>query len=124
VNDSKATNIHAALAGLQSVDEPLVVIAGGYDKGLNTQPLIELLTKRAKHVCLIGQTGPQLADLLEQRGVSISRSEVLSQAIQDARNIVSEGELVILSPGTSSFDQFRSFEDRGNTFERLVHTLT
>jgi UDP-N-acetylmuramoylalanine--D-glutamate ligase len=125
INDSKATNIHAACAGLDSTDQPLVVIIGGYNKELDFSPLINLLLKKARGVCCIGQTGPLLFEALEHRleenaSLKIKLSHTLNQAISDAFSLAKDGDLVILSPATSSFDQFTSFEHRGDFFKTHV----
>jgi UDP-N-acetylmuramoylalanine--D-glutamate ligase len=125
INDSKATNVHAALAGLRSVDEPLVVIAGGYEKGLDYDELVKFLAARARHTCVIGQVGPRLADALAAAGAGerVSRCGDLAAAVARAREVAREGDLVVLSPASSSFDQFSGFEDRGRRFLALVAAL-
>ena len=134
INDSKATNIHAACAGLASTDSPLVVIAGGYNKGLDLTEFVRLLSQRARGVCCIGQTGPLLFEALKSQDQSqnpierspllpplkLYQSQTLENAIQDAYTLAQEGDLVILSPATSSFDQFKSFEHRGEVFKESV----
>ena len=128
INDSKATNIHAACAGLEATDQPLVVIVGGYDKGLDFDPLIDLLLSQARAVCCIGQTGPLLFEALTQKikttsSLELKLSHTLDQAVSDAFHLAQSGDLVILSPATSSFDQFASFEHRGDVFKELVLTF-
>jgi UDP-N-acetylmuramoylalanine--D-glutamate ligase len=123
VDDSKATNINASSAGLKSVDGSMIVIAGGYDKGLNHAPLVELLSRRARHICLIGQTGPILAEALGHSGANFTLCVTLERAVIEAHRLAQPEELVILSPATSSFDQFESFVARGQRFQSLVHQL-
>ena len=130
VNDSKATNVHASLAGLKSVDDRLVVILGGKEKQLNYAPLIEHLSARAsrgglKRLLLIGELAPRLEAELSARGLAelSERCDELSVAVQRAALIAESGDMVLLSPASSSFDQFKSFEERGERFESLVWAL-
>ena len=118
--------VHAALGGLRSVDEPLVVIAGGYERGLDYGDVVDFLVSRARHICLIGQVGPRLADALEAAGAGarVSRCGDLPTAVLKAREVARAGDLVILSPASSSFDQFKGFEDRGRRFAELVSALS
>jgi UDP-N-acetylmuramoylalanine--D-glutamate ligase len=135
INDSKATNAHASLAGLQSVDRPLHVICGGYDKSLDLSDLLQWLYKFAQHVYLIGDLAPSLYEELQrleqEKTNSIILIEIstvtlchtLSYAVECAHIQAQPGSMVILSPASSSFDQFKSFEHRGEVFENLVNAL-
>ena len=123
VNDSKATNVHAARMGIESLEPKLIVICGGYDKGLDLSPLIESLLQRAKAVFSIGQTGSKVHEALKDTGLPAQYCETLEKALHEAYNIAEQGDLVLLSPAASSFDQFKSFEHRGATFDRLVASL-
>lgn len=124
VNDSKATNVHASLSGINSVKESLIVITGGYDKGLDHEPLIEALRNRARCVFCIGQTGPQLHQALSEKGVRSEDVRTLEHAVIAASENAKEGEMVLFSPAASSFDQFKNFEERGAIFDSLVSRLT
>ncbi len=123
VNDSKATNVHAACAGLLGVSQRLVVIAGGYDKQLDLRPFVEILKQKARVVLLIGQTGPLLEKLLVEQGVACEMVYTLDVAIQRARVIGVAGEMVIFSPAASSFDQFKDYVQRGEYFNDMVRKL-
>jgi UDP-N-acetylmuramoylalanine--D-glutamate ligase len=124
VNDSKATNVHAACAGLLGVSDPLVVIAGGYDKQLDLKPFVEILAKKAKSVLLIGQTAQVLFDALSEAQVSAEIVGSLDRAIQRARLLAKAGDMVIFSPAASSFDQFRDYVERGESFNQMVRALS
>jgi|GEM_PF-166341 len=131
VNDSKATNVHASLAGLMSVDDRLVLIVGGKEKGLDYAPLWAHLTDRAERdllskVLLIGELATRLESELSSVGLSelTERCERLDVAVQRASTLDCSTEMVLLSPASSSFDQFKSFEERGERFEALVHELS
>ena len=124
VNDSKATNVHAACTGLNSVRETLIVITGGYDKNLDLNPLLDCLQKKARAVFCIGQTGIKIHHALQALNCHSTYSGTLENAVSAAHQMAIPGEMVILSPAASSFDQFKNFEDRGETFDILVSSLT
>lgn len=120
-NDSKATNPHAAMSGLQAMDQNLIVIAGGYDKGLELAPFANLLRKQ-KHVLLTGPAGEKLAHLLRDYD-QCHLVAGLDEALSAARGASDPGDAIVLCPGSSSFDAFESFEHRGEVFKRLVKAL-
>jgi len=122
LNDSKATNLHALQSALRSQTRPVVLIAGGKDKGLDYAPLIPLLREKALAAVTFGQIARDLARLLSQ-AVPSEAVATLGEAVQAARSLAPRGSTVLLSPGTSSFDQFQSYEQRGNTFRDIVHQL-
>jgi len=122
LNDSKATNLHALESALRSQLRPVVLIAGGKDKGLDYAPVVPLLKDKALAVVTYGQIARSLADLFSA-AVSTEAVATLSDAVAVARSLAPGGSTVLLSPGTSSFDQFSGYEQRGNAFRDLVHQL-
>jgi UDP-N-acetylmuramoylalanine--D-glutamate ligase len=122
LNDSKATNLHALESALRSQTRPVVLIAGGKDKGLDYSPVVALLREKALAVVTFGQIARPLADLFATV-VSCEPVSTLADAVATARSLAPRGSTVLLSPGTSSFDQFSGYEQRGNTFRDLVHQL-
>ena len=122
IDDSKATNIAALCAALRMVDAPVRLIAGGVLKEEDVDRAKELLAKKAKGAYLIGAS----ARMLESVWSSVVRCErfrSLREATQTAWRESDAGDVVLLSPGCSSFDQFRNYEDRGNQFQRIVRTI-
>jgi UDP-N-acetylmuramoylalanine--D-glutamate ligase len=124
-NDSIATNPDAAIAALESFPSKKVIqIVGGKDKNLPTTVMCAALIERAKAVLCIGATGPEIARVLElsqsQRGAGVYLCGDLPTAVTEARRIAVSGDVVLLSPGFASQDQFDNFEHRGNEFTRLV----
>ncbi len=120
-NDSKATNAHAAIAGLQNLPLGLTVIAGGLDKGLQLDAFCELLTQRAKSVVLIGEIGNRLRDALIRAGhENVHLCDSLLEAVDLAIEITEEGGVISLSPACSSFDMFDSYAQRGEIFMDIV----
>ncbi|MEE2644949.1 MAG: UDP-N-acetylmuramoyl-L-alanine--D-glutamate ligase [Myxococcota bacterium] len=122
INDSKATNVHAARVGLEGLEGSLLVIAGGVDKGLDLSELVEVLSTRARVVFLIGELAERLEHALAGR-CALRHVGHLEAAVAAAAEEAREGETVTLSPAASSFDQFSSFEARGDLFRALVEAL-
>ena len=122
LNDSKATNLHALQSALRSQNRPVVLIAGGKDKGLDYEPLLPMLGRQTISAVTFGQIARPLAALFNAV-VPTTAVSTLSEAIDTARSLAPCGSTVLLSPGTSSFDQFNGYEQRGDTFRDLVHQL-
>ncbi len=122
LNDSKATNLHALESALRSQTRPVVLIAGGKDKGLDYSSLLPLLQRKALAVVTFGQIAQPLANLFSQV-IPTRTCSTLDQAVALAAQSATPGTSVLLSPGTSSFDQFTGYEHRGNTFRNIVHQL-
>ena len=122
LNDSKATNLHALESALRSQTRPVVLIAGGKEKGLDYSSVVPLLSEKALAVVTFGQIARPLADLFAT-AVSCQSVSTLADAVATARGLAPRGSTILLSPGTSSFDQFNGYEQRGNTFRDLVHQL-
>jgi UDP-N-acetylmuramoylalanine--D-glutamate ligase len=122
-NDSKATNFHAVEAALASFLTPAVLIAGGKSKGGDLAGFVRRIAPRVSHALLIGETGPVLAAAFEACGVPHAVCDSLEDAVRAAAGASHAGGNVLLSPGFSSFDMFRDYEDRGDRFERAVTEL-
>jgi len=123
LNDSKATNLHALECALRSQTRPVVLIAGGKDKGLDYTPLLPMLKQQAISTVTIGQIARPLAELF-QTVLPSTAVCTLAEAIDMARSLAPRGSTILFSPGTSSFDQFNGYEQRGDTFRDLVHQLS
>jgi len=125
INDSKATNLHALDSALRSQLRPIVLIAGGKEKGLDYSPLLPRLESTTKAVIVFGEISNQLAEtfapLPNRTPVSIASS--LEEAVFSAADVSEHGDTVLFSPGTSSFDMFNGYEERGDTFRTLVNAL-
>lgn len=122
LNDSKATNLHALESALRSQTRPVVLIAGGKEKGLDYTPVLPLLREKAIAAVTFGQIARPLAAQFSQ-AVTTASVTTLADAVTAARELAPRGSTVLLSPGTSSFDQFSGYEQRGNAFRDLVHQL-
>jgi UDP-N-acetylmuramoylalanine--D-glutamate ligase len=118
-NDSKATNVDAAVKAIQAFPGPLLVILGGKDKGSPYTPLRDLLHGRTRMALLIGESADKIAADL-QGAVEISYAGTLERAVQNAIDRAQPGDTVLLTPACSSFDQFENYEQRGRVFKELV----
>ena len=124
VNDSKATNPESLRFALLSFDRPIVLIAGGYDKGADFSYLSGLVTKKVKAAVFTGATAKKMA---QQIGGAAGFSTVVKdfqEAVETAINLAKKGDVVLLSPGCASFDAFKNFEHRGRVFKELVKKIT
>jgi UDP-N-acetylmuramoylalanine--D-glutamate ligase len=123
VNDSKATNTAAARRGVAAYDDPLHVILGGSLKGEDFRPLADSLPANVRTLHLIGEASDQLAAALDGAGRTYARDGDLAHAVAHAAREAQPGDVVLLSPGCASYDQFRNFAERGDAFRRLVQEL-
>lgn len=127
VDDSIATAPERSIAALNAYpNEPLVLVAGGRDKHLPMQEWASLITKRVKHVVLLGEMGDLLAQALhssDRRYTAISRASSMDEAVSQAARVAHEGDVVLLSPGGTSYDMYTDFEERGRDFARAVGAL-
>jgi UDP-N-acetylmuramoylalanine--D-glutamate ligase len=125
VNDSKATNVAAALRGLAAYPDPLHLILGGSLKGESFLPLAQAIRTRGgvPSIHLVGQASEELARALDAEGLAHERAGTLERAVAHAAAAANPGEIVLLSPACASYDQFADFEERGDEFRRLVNDL-
>ncbi len=121
-NDSKATNVDATLKAVEAFPGPILVILGGKDKGSPYSPLREPLRQRARVAILIGAAAEKIASELGD-AVAIERAGTLDRAVQIASERAQPGDVVLLAPACSSFDQFENYEHRGRVFKELVAKL-
>lgn len=127
-NDSIATAPERAIAAINSFDEPLVLLAGGRDKDLPWEEFANLVQQRVDHLVLFGEAAEKIEMVLNARGraslpYTLVRRKNLEGAIKAAVALVEQGDVVLLSPGGTSFDEFRDFEERGECFRRLIMQL-
>ena len=122
INDSKATNLDALAKALASETQPVILIAGGKDKGFEFDTLGQTVGEKARWVVLIGEMAERIAAAWRDH-VPCERVESLREAVHVAWSLARPGEVVLFSPGTSSFDMFKSYADRGNQFRELVNAL-
>ena len=123
VNDSKGTNPDSVEKALHSETRPVVLIAGGKDKGFENDALTELVAQRCRAVVVLGEMADRIEALWKGRVPVANAGWSLEKAVALARDAAQAGDVVLFSPGTSSFDMFKNYADRGNQFRALVHSL-
>lgn len=121
-NDSKATNVDATIKALESFPSNIHLILGGKDKGSDYTVLKPLLTARAKHVYTIGAAVEKIESHIGD-AVPVTRTTTLDRALRLAAENAVAGDVVVLAPACSSFDQFQNYEHRGHVFKQLVEAL-
>jgi UDP-N-acetylmuramoylalanine--D-glutamate ligase len=124
VNDSKATNLDALEKAISSETRPIVLIAGGKDKGFEFDAVTDLVAQHCRSVVLIGEMAERIDAVLGTRVPCINAGLSLPDAVQIARQQARPGDVVLFSPGTSSFDMFKNYAERGNQFRTAVENLT
>lgn len=122
INDSKATNLDSMEKALLSQEAPVILIAGGKDKGFEFGPVVELVAARARCAILIGEMAARI-EAVWSGAVRCERAADLAQAVSIAREEARPGDVVLFSPGTSSFDMFRDYRERGDAFRKLVQEM-
>ena len=126
VDDSIATAPERSIAALRAYHEPLVLIAGGRDKHLPMQDWARLIVKRVKHVVLLGEMSQLVVEALADADpayTAVSWTDSMDGAVRRASQIAREGDVVLLSPGGTSYDMYLDFEERGRDFARAVGEL-
>ena len=122
-NDSKATNIAAATAAIESFDDDLILILGGQDKGsTDFKQLIPIMENRVKSIIAYGDAGLEIKNQLDG-DFMVAFSEDFEDAFLSANNNSTPGDTVLLSPACASFDQFSNYEERGNKFVEIFTKL-
>ncbi len=120
INDSKATNIDSTEVALKSFNENVILLLGGIHKGYSFENLGKLLENRVKKIVVFGEARDRIADELKKFSDTITVKTKLKDATLFAAEIAKNGDVVLLSPGCSSFDEFRNFEHRGEYFKSIV----
>lgn len=124
INDSKGTNPEATIKALDAYPHPLILIAGGKNKGSDFSLLAQKMRERVKHLILLGEAAPALKRAAEDAGVgSIFMVPDLQEAVFKAHSLAETGDIVLLSPACASWDMFKNYEERGNLFKSLVRSL-
>ena len=127
-NNSIATAPERTIATIRSFDEPVVLLLGGRDKNLPWEELIQLVSERVDHVVLFGEAAEKIQKTLASLGLreprfTLARANGLHEAVIKAAEVAESGDVVLLSPGGTSFDEFKDFEERGERFREWVQEL-
>ncbi|MGA2916572.1 MAG: UDP-N-acetylmuramoyl-L-alanine--D-glutamate ligase [Sedimentisphaerales bacterium] len=124
-NDSIATTPESTVVGIEAFNEPKILIAGGYDKGLPFDEMAKAISGKLKALILIGVTADKIEQSIRKTGIvpPIHRAKTLEEAVKKAQEISASGDVVLLSPACASYDMFVNFVQRGNMFAELVKQL-
>lgn len=128
-NDSIASSPTRTIAGLKAFTEEIVLIAGGYDKHLDYEPIAEPIIDNVKTLILMGQTSNKILGVvqnkLNEKGMElpIYKVESLEEAVKKAKENAKPGQIVLFSPASASFDMFKNFEERGRKFKELIEKM-
>ena len=120
VNDSKATNVDAVQKALETYKDPVILILGGKDKGGDFKRLIPLIQQKTKQVILSGEAVDTIAGAFGQE-IRTESVSTIAAAVSRAREFAAPGDVVLLSPGCTSYDEYESYEERGEDFRRIVN---
>ncbi len=121
-NDSKATNIKATQIALSSFNSPIILLLGGMERGQNFNDLKEYVTN-VKSIISYGECRDRIKDFANSVNIKVYVVETLDSAVKKAYSLSNEGDIVLLSPASASWDQYKCFEDRGNEFKKVVNSL-
>lgn len=123
INDSKATNVNAAWYALESIDKPVIWIAGGVDKGNQYDILDDLVKEKVRFIICLGKDNRKIHEAFGKQVEMIYNTSSAREAVRVAYSLARKGEAVLLSPACASFDLFENYEDRGDQFKKAVKTL-
>ena len=128
-NDSIGSSPTRTIAGLNAFDEKIVLIAGGYDKHLDYEPIAKPIIEKVSSLILMGQTADKIEKVVREelkiqgKTMNIYRVNTLEEAVRTAKRIARLGEIVLFSPASASFDMFKNFIERGNKFKQIVQEM-
>ncbi len=123
INDSKATNVEAAWYALECQTQPVIWIVGGKDKGNDYSTLFKLVEDKVKYIICLGKDNEKLHKNFSELVPEIKDTNSAQEAVNIAKEVAQEGDVVLLSPACASFDLFKSYEDRGTQFKNAVNSL-
>ncbi len=124
INDSKATNVDAVKKAFQSIDQPIVWLAGGTDKGNDYEELEQLVKLKVKSLICVGVDNTALKNAFQDIIPELKETTRIDEAVQSAFRLADKGDIVLLSPACASFDLFKNYMDRGDQFKKAVAELS
>ncbi|MCC5911864.1 MAG: UDP-N-acetylmuramoyl-L-alanine--D-glutamate ligase [Clostridiaceae bacterium] len=124
VNDSKGTNVDAAIKAIEAIDTPIILLAGGQDKGSEFHDFIQAFHGKVKHVFAYGETAGTIYETAKKMSYdNVNIVEDLEKAVIEAYTIAKAKDTILLSPACASWDMYKNFEERGNHFKNIVLSL-
>lgn len=119
-NDSKGTNVDSSVKAIESFDDPIIIIAGGYNKHIDYSAYVKVFKKKGKLMVIMGETSDILANLCKEEGVSYIKAKDMKEAVDISFDHASDGDVILLSPASASWDMYKNFELRGEDFKAKV----
>lgn len=119
-NDSKGTNVDSSVKAIESFDNPIIIIAGGYNKHIDYSKYVKAFKKKGKLMVIMGETSDILASLCKEEGVSYIKAKYMKEAVDISFDHASDGDVILLSPASASWDMYKNFELRGEDFKAKV----
>lgn len=119
-NDSKGTNVDSSVKAIESFNDPIIIIAGGYNKHIDYSAYVKTFKKRGKLMVIMGETSDILANLCKEEGVSYIKAKDMKEAVDISFDHASDGDVILLSPASASWDMYKNFELRGEDFKAKV----
>ena len=119
-NDSKGTNVDSSVKAIESFNEPIIIIAGGYNKHIDYSAYVKAFKKKGKLMVIMGETSDILANLCKEDGVSYIKAKDMKEAVDISFDHASDGDVILLSPASASWDMYKNFELRGEDFKAKV----
>ena len=123
-NDSKGTNVDSTIKAIEALEKPIILILGGYDKNVDFNPLFESFNGKVKALILVGDTKYKFYDTAKKNEFENNiMVEDYNEVVKKCFEIAESGDNILLSPASASWDMFKSYEERGNLFKKLVNEL-
>ena len=119
-NDSKGTNVDSSVKAIESFNDPIIIIAGGYNKHIDYSAYVKAFKKKGKLMVIMGETSDILANLCKEEGVSYIKAKDMKEAVDISFDHASDGDVILLSPASASWDMYKNFELRGEDFKAKV----
>ena len=123
INDSKATNVNSAWYALECMENKVIWIVGGIDKGNDYSELFQLVTKKVNAIVCLGKDNKKIMEAFKDKVPTIVETFSMEEAVRSSYYLAKKGETVLLSPACASFDLFKNYEDRGRQFKQAVRNL-
>lgn len=123
INDSKATNVNSVWYAMESMEKPIVWIAGGIDKGNDYSVLQPMVEEKVKAIVCLGKDNRKIHEAFSKNVDIMFNTQNMEEAVKTAYHFAQKGDVVLLSPACASFDLFENYEDRGNRFKEAVKAL-
>jgi len=123
INDSRACTINSTWYALESINNPVIWITGGGDKGIDYSMIKELIASKIKAIIFLGQDNRKILETFDGIDIPIIRTKDMKEAVDVGYYLGKKGDVVLLSPGCASFDMFENFEERGEAFQKAVKKL-